>query len=302
MIVRPRPSLWQILFSIKGSIIVTTYRQIIAIGFLSAIIVGIHEIRPGFLAVLSGTPMTLLGISLSVFLAFKNRTCFDRWWEARKAWGQLIYTSRDLMRETQCLSDENRKTVLTLLMSYGQALVLHLRPRDNQEKVTKYLTEVQKNRYLTAKNKPNSLLQMIGEELSALYKAQQLTDILYQNLDHSLRHISMMQATCERIKTTPIPFAYTLLLHRTAYTFCFLLPFGFDNTLGWFTPFVAAFAAYTFFGWDALGSELEDPFDNGINALPIAALADMIEILIRESLGEKDLPPLPAKDLDDVLM
>lgn len=302
MIVRPRPSLWQILFSIKGSIVVATYRQIIAIGILSCIIVGIHEIKPGFLAVLSATPLTLLGISLSVFLAFKNRTCFERWWEARKAWGQLIYTSRDLMRQTQCIPAESRSTLLTLLIAYTQALVLHLRSCSDQDKVIRHLTDESKDRYLSAKNKPNTLLQLMGEELARIYNARLISDIVYQTLDHSLQNIAVMQATCERIKTTPIPFAYTLLLHRTAYTFCFLLPFGFDNALGWFTPFIAAFAAYTFFGWDALGSELEDPFDNSINALPIASLADMIEILIRESLGEQDLPPLPVKDLDDVMM
>jgi ion channel-forming bestrophin family protein len=84
-----------------------------------------------------------------------------------------------------------------------------------------------------------------------------------------------------------------LLLHRTAYTFCFLMPFGFANTLGWATPFVTALAAYTLFGLDALGNELEEPFAPIANALPINALTDLIEIELREALGDEVLPASP---------
>ena len=57
---------------------------------------------------------------------------------------------------------------------------------------------------------------------------------------------------CERLANTPLPFAYTLLLHRTAYLFCFLLPFGLADMLGWSAPLAAMLVAYTFFGLDAL--------------------------------------------------
>jgi len=90
-------------------------------------------------------------------------------------------------------------------------------------------------------------------------------------------------------------------VHRTAYLFCFLMPFGSVDVLGWGTPFAAAVVAYTFFGLDALGDELENPFSMAANALPIAALADAVEHNLREAMGETDLPPLP-KAVDYVLM
>ena len=93
---------------------------------------------------------------------------------------------------------------------------------------------------------------------------------------------------------TPLPFAYTLLLHRTAYLFCFILPFGFADTLGWATPLAAMLVAYTFFGLDALGEELEEPFGLMPNNLPISAYATTIEIHLRSALGETDLPPMPV--------
>lgn len=97
-------------------------------------------------------------------------------------------------------------------------------------------------------------------------------------------------ASCERIKHTPIPFSYTLLLHRTAYMYCFLLPFGLVDTTGFMTPFVVAIVAYTFFGLDALGDEIEEPFGLETNDLPLDTLCRSIEISLLESLGETDLP------------
>lgn len=302
MIVRPVPTLWQIFFDFKRSVLALTYRQVIAIGCLSAVIVWLHDFRPGFLAVFSGAPFALLGIALSVFLTFRNRSCYERWWEGRQAWGQLVYTVRNIMRETLIIPKESRDKILTLLMAYTQSLVVQVRTGCDDHKVLAILPAAYLPRYQQATNRPDALLMIIGDELAALYHEKKITDIVYQTLDRSFSDVAHVQATCERIHSTPVPYGYTLLLHRTAYTFCFLLPFGFANTLGWFTPFVSAFAAYTFFGWDALGGELEDPFGTQMNALPIAAMADSIEIGLREGLGQTPLPPFPQKNADDILL
>jgi ion channel-forming bestrophin family protein len=49
--------------------------------------------------------------------------------------------------------------------------------------------------------------------------------------------------------------------------------------------------SYTFFGLDALGDEIEEPFGTQPNDLPLSALSRTVEINLRESLGEVDLPP-----------
>ena len=102
-------------------------------------------------------------------------------------------------------------------------------------------------------------------------------------------------ASSERIRNTPIPFSYTLLLHRTAYIYCFLLPFGLVDSIGFMTPFVVAIVAYTFFGLDALGDEIEEPFGLEANDLALNAMCRAIEIDLRASLSDINLPePLAA--------
>ena len=56
------------------------------------------------------------------------------------------------------------------------------------------------------------------------------------------------------------------------------------------TPFVVGIVAYTFFGLDALGDEIEEPFGMDSNDLPLDAICRSIEINLLESIGEKNLP------------
>ncbi|MFS8049155.1 bestrophin family protein [Rhizobium sp. BR 314] len=307
MIVRDRPNLFQLFFILRGSIIRRILPQIIAIFLLSMLIVWGHEERPNLIISFNGSALSLLGIALSIFLGFRNNACYDRWWEGRKDWGQLVYLARGFARQTLVLESagepgiEARKNLLRLTMAFAQALVCLLRSGSDESKVLRLLTPSEAEFYRAARIGPDLILRLMSADLARLKGAGAISDIQYQMLDITIGQMGAAQAACERLRNTPLPFGYTLLLHRTAYLFCFLLPFGYVDTLGWGSPFVTALIAYTFFGLDALGDELEDPFGRRPNALAIGALADTIEINLREALGETDLPPLPQPK-DFVLM
>jgi putative membrane protein len=115
-------------------------------------------------------------------------------------------------------------------------------------------------------------------------------------LANHLTSLTQAQAVCERIKTTPLPFPYTLLLHRTIYLFCILLPFAMAEPLGWLTPLFTAIVSYTFFGLDAIADELEDPFGRDENDLPTDALVRTIERDILTELGAEVPPALKPVD------
>ncbi|MDE1147630.1 MAG: bestrophin family protein [Azospirillaceae bacterium] len=299
MIVRNRPDLLRLFFILRGSIVPRIFPQMLFIFVLSAVVVWCHTTRPGLVPVFTGAPFTLLGIALSVFLGFRNSACYDRWWEARKDWGQLVYTCRDLARQSLILEGDNegraaRRQLLRLAMAFAHACVCHLRPVVDQTKARRHLPASQLAGYEASRNRPDYVLRQMGQLLAEQRMEGRLGDIPFSVLDATLGRMSAVLAACERIRNTPVPFGYTLLLHRTAYLFCFLVPFGFADVLGWGTPFATALVAYTFFGLDALGDELEEPFGTLPNDLPIEALADTIEINLREALGETDLPPLPT--------
>jgi hypothetical protein len=99
MVVRPRPGLFEILFTLQGSVLPEIAPKVLSVAALACISVGIERCAPELFPREGGIgPFTLIGLALSIFLSFRNTACYDRWWEARRAWGALIVEVRSLAR------------------------------------------------------------------------------------------------------------------------------------------------------------------------------------------------------------
>lgn len=118
------------------------------------------------------------------------------------------------------------------------------------------------------------------------------SDVLLVELDQQVSRLSYVLGGCERIRNTPIPYPYILMLHRVVHVYCFLLPFGLVGSIGWFTPIAVCILAYTFFGLDALADQIADPFDTQPNDLPLDAICRSIEIACLELIDEPTPEPL----------
>lgn len=305
MIVRDRPKLLKLFFVLRGSILPNILPQLLLVAMLSALVVLGHHAYPGIVPSFSGAPVAIMGVTISIFLGFRNNACYDRWWEGRKLWGQMLISARSLSRQTLVLDGrgqtEARRRILSLVIAFGFAMVRHLRPQAASNAGLERLTPADVEDLRNSRNAPDLLLRKVAQDIAELRQQGHITDVEMVMLDHNLADLALVQGSCERIRNTPVPFAYSLLLHRTAHIFCFILPFGFDDVLGWFMPLASAIMAYTLFGLDALGDELEEPFGVLPNSLPIDAIARTIEINLLEALGERDLPPKP-EPVDYVLM
>ena len=287
MIVRPKPNLLGILFSLKGSIAKRIALRSLLVTLLASVIVLVETLHPAYFSKLNATPFTLLGLSLSIFMSFRNNACYDRWWEGRKQLGQMVIEVRSLIRETQLIKDPvERAGLLRGVCGFAHGLIARLRHEDEIQAITPW-TAVQPSH----PNLPDRVLQNVGARLSELTGQGVLSEWRYTQLETRLISLSQVQASCERIKGTPLPFPYTLLLHRTIYLFCILLPFAMAEPLGWLTPVFTAIVSYTFFGLDEIGDDLEDPFGFDENDLPCNALLRNIEREVLAALGETDLPP-----------
>ena len=287
MIVRPKPNLLGILFSLKGSIAKRIALRSLLVTLLASVIVLVETLHPAYFSKVNATPFTLLGLSLSILMSFRNNACYDRWWEGRKQLGQMIIDVRSLIRETQVVIDPaERARLLRGLCGFAHGLIARLRHEDEARAIRPW-AGVDENH----PNLPDNLLQQVGARFSALTEQGVLSEWRYTQLETRLVSLSQVQASCERIKATPLPFPYTLLLHRTIYLFCILLPFAMAEPLGWLTPVFTAIVSYTFFGLDEIGDDLEDPFGFDENDLPCNALLRTLEREVLAALGETDLPP-----------
>ncbi|MAA79801.1 MAG: hypothetical protein CL916_11125 [Deltaproteobacteria bacterium] len=104
-------------------------------------------------------------------------------------------------------------------------------------------------------------------------------------MEESLSSLCNLQGGCERIKATPIPYSYNILLHRIVALYCFSLPFGLVSELTLGTPIVVGIISYAFLGLDAIGDEIENPFERDQNDLPLGAISHMIESNVRQRMG-----------------
>jgi putative membrane protein len=294
MIVRERPNAWQLLFILRGSVIQQIFPQIIFIGLWGFIVVELYRLFPAYFPVDATASFTVLGVSLSVFMGFRNNTCYDRWWTARQLWGQLITDSRAMARELLAYIDAEKpggrqaqERIIKLCIAFAHGLRYALRDYDCWEDARRFITPEDISAIQKSKNECEAILRIMGRELGQCRKQGLSTDIMTTILDRRLDSMTKVLTSCEGIRNTPVPLAYTLLLHRTAYLYCFLLPFGFASPLGWAAPVISMLVAYAFFGLDALGQELEDPFGERPNNLALSAMSRAIEINLLEALGEE---------------
>ncbi len=300
MIVRDRPSALRLFLVVRGSVMPNIWKSLLGTTLLAAAVTWTHGTLWSHKIAIGAIPFTLMGLPLAIFLGFRNNAAYDRYWEGRKQWGELVLRSRNLAR--QCLSlvdagevDEReadaRERMIRRAIAYAHALRHRLRRSVADADVAPLLGSGEWERIRRQPNLPHALMLEMGKDLGTLLRERRLDPCLAPAIDASLSAMTGVAAACERIHGTPIPFSYTLLLHRTAYLYCLLLPFGLVNAIGDLTPLVTLLVAYTFFGLDALGDEIEEPFGTADHDLPLEAICRTIEIDLRSALGDPDLPP-----------
>lgn len=307
MIVRPRPKGIEYFLLLRGSILPNIWRKLAVTIVMAIIVTLMHGSLYHFKIKLTTIPFTLMGLALAIFLGFRNSASYERYWEGRKLWGSLGTANRNLVRQLhmflQPVDGSNplehqqlsrlRQKMLYAAIAFAHALRHQLREENWGEDIARLLPAESATPLLRLQNPAAGLLQAIGTDIQHCLQMRWLAAPLAQEIDRSLSQMTDVLGGCERIKNTPIPFSYSVLLHRTVYVYCYLLPFGLVDSIGLLTPVVVGVVAYTFFGLDAIGDEIEEPFGLTPNDLPLTALSYGIEISARELMGETDLPCMP---------
>lgn len=286
------------LFVWRGSVLRDIAPQLLATTALAIVVALVHGQIFRWKISLNFVPFSLIGLTLAIFLGFRNSTSYARYWEARTLWGAVLNETRTLVRQALTLtSDPSCAQPLAMrLIAFVHALRHQLRGTDAQTDLARLLTPAEAQRVVAARYRPAVLLLMAGEWLRDRLRPGQLEPALAQAMELPLGRLSEALGGCERIAGTPIPFTYAVIIHRTIYCYCLLLPFGLVDSIGAMTPVIVAFIAYTFFALEALGAEIEDPFGTAPNDLALDAMSRTIENTLREMLGEvvpaTDPPPV----------
>lgn len=252
---------------------------------------------------LTTAPFSLLGVALAIFLGFRNNASYARFTEARSLWGSMLITHRSLLRQvkTAIADDEPAREFAALQIAFTFSLKHQLRHSDARDDLIRVLPARWRDEVMNSPMPTSRVLLCMGVWLGEQRRQGNISDILWQSMDESLNRLSQVLGGCERIASTPIPFAYSLILHRTVTLFCVLLPFALVSDLHGMTPLVSMFISYTFLSLESISEELEDPFGVEANDLPLNAICTSIERTLREMNDQFPLPPAREPDSRRVL-
>lgn len=291
MIIRKKEHWFKMLFVWHGSVLPGLLPRLILLFILSLGVAYLHGIIFSFKIPLNPAPLTLFGFVLALFLGFRNNVSYDRFWEGRKLWGALLNISRSLTRQALTLKnskdDSSVPEFIKLLSSFIFALKHQLRRTDPYDDLKQRLDENKLDLIMKAKYKPIVIMRFMAEWVQKEKDQGKIDTIQQARFDENLDKLADVVGGCERIVSTPIPYSYRVLLHRTVYIYCSLLPFGLVDTLGWFMPFIVIFVAYTFVAFEAIADEIEDPFGTEANDLALNSMCNMIDETIHELAGEQ---------------
>ena len=225
---------------------------------------------------------TTVGFVLSLLLAYRTNTAYDRWWEGRKLWGSLVNNSRNLaIKLSVILNDEKDKHYFRRLISgYASILQKHLA----NEESAKVLFDDLDLEIDHHKHRPNQVAKMIFIKINDFYKSGKITGEQLIILNSELQSFTDVCGACERIKNTPIPYSYSAFIKKFIFFYIMTLPYAFAFSLGYYVIPVVVFIFYVLASLELIAEEIEDPFGGDANDLPTAKIASNIKKHVEELL------------------
>lgn len=299
MIVRSRTHWLRMLFIWDGSVLKTIVPQLLLILAISTLAVATGGRVLGAKIPLDTAPFPLVGVSLAIFLGFRNNAAYARYVEARAIWGRILIAARTLMSQSlHYLPAEDdgfaRGLFMRRLIAFVYALTHQLRDTDPAPDLARYLDAEELDRLRGMDYIPVALLDRLRSMLARAVRQRHGPEPLLWMLDKQVGELAAAVGGCERISNTPIPYPYGVLVHRTVYLYCFMLPFGLVDAIGYATPLISVFVAYTLFALEAIAQEISEPFGTDPNCLALYAMTRNIERSLMEQCGQAMPPPVEA--------
>ena len=221
---------------------------------------------------------TLLGFVLSMLLVFRTNTAYDRWWEGRKLLGKMVNDSRNLAIKLHAIlpedDKENRDFFKKYLCFFPHLLSRHLSKQSTKMELAQdqQHTEVEQ-----LPHPPNALIWRIRNQVQKLYREGVITGDQLIILDSQLSGFLDVCGGCERIKNTPIPYSYSSFTKKFIVIYVITLPIAYAMSIGYMMTFRTVFVFYVLMSLEVLAEEIEEPFNNEENDLPMELIAQNIE-------------------------
>ncbi|MBW3524225.1 bestrophin family protein [Chryseobacterium sp. NKUCC03_KSP] len=230
---------------------------------------------------------SLLGFVLSLLLVFRTNTAYDRWWEGRKLWGKLVNDTRNFAVKINMILSDDRDSanqIARYLKYYPHFLAKHLSQESTRLALDEDYSEIEKS---LRNHGPTDLVILLTHKLHQLKKEGKISDVEMLYLDTQISGFLDVCGGCERIKNTPIPYSYSSFIKKFIILYVLALPIAYVINLGFFMIPLTVFVYYVLMSLELIAEEIEDPFNNDENDIPMETIAQNIERNVHQIMGAK---------------
>ncbi|MEN9216218.1 MAG: bestrophin family ion channel [Gloeomargarita sp. HHBFW_bins_162] len=296
--------------TLRGSVLPLITPLILLFGLYSVLVIVLWQnhwpIPLGIFGELTNS--VVYNLVLGLLLVFRTNSSYDRFWEGRKAWGDIVVNVRNLARTIQlCVpvpdaeTHQRRQRILQMLPGFAIATKLHLRDVNENQELAPYFPPDELHHLSQVANRPLQITLWIQNYLHQEFQQERIDTVRLLELNQFLNAMIQGLTACERIRQTPIPPAYLIYLRRLILVYCLCLPFVLVPKLGWWTVLVSCLVGFILFGIEELGREIQDPFGFDPNDLPLDAICTTLTDNVSTISGMNapdNTPPTPLNPTD----
>ena len=253
---------------------------------------------------------TVLGTALSILLAVRANTSYQRWWEASGIWAQITGLSRTVVRVAVSVSNSKpdadpalvqafQRDIAHRQIAYATALRAQLRGHARTD-LTPHLARLdpaEREALLASDNTAIMLLAGQSARIFAAYREGLLTGLDNFQMETALAALSTQQALAERISMQPVPRTYDVFSRYLVHLYSVVFPFAIIETLPahrWLVIPAALIISFAFRIVERIGSIVEAPFANTTQDVPLTAIGVLLERDLLELTGATGRPAAPA--------
>lgn len=234
-----------------------------------------------------------LGTAVSILLSFKVSQSYDRWWEARKVWGEIVNDSRKLivLLKSYLLSDDKAvKDIAYKMIAFSYMFGNSLRGLDTLEYSKTFLKEEDSKKLAEKSNVALGLINIVAEDIKELALKEKLNNFQHIDVNRVLSKLIDSMGKAERINNTVFPTTYRQFFHITIFVFIILLSLALRNIENLFEIPLLVAISMIFFFLEKTAYIIQDPFMNRPSDTPVTSIARTIEINIKELIDDDDIP------------
>ncbi len=229
--------------------------------------------------------LSAVGIILGLLLVFRTNSAYERWWEGRKLWGQLVNDSRNLSLKVSAIdtiSQADRRLVAQLLISFAFALKHHLRGTTPTEPLPGI---DQRDSEVEGKHLPLYIAGILYQRILQWHRKHAIDGMMLWQLDPHARALMDICGSCERIKNSPIAISYRAFMRQGIALTLLAMPWYMapDFPLLWYLP-VILISAYFLIGIELIAEDIEDPFGYDGDDLPLDNICATIQTTVGQIL------------------